>query len=149
MIRKTFILYLLALVALGACSAKDSVTAVIRVTYGDPPQASVDKYFSTTQREVLTSQKFLRHIGQTLELPKLWKVSEEEVAARLAKIITVESGSEPGMIIIEAKGLDHQLAVKVLNELCSFYADEKQGFAESQNGGPLEKVHVEIVQRAE
>src|SRR5438093_568175 len=102
--RDAFIFALLVLLALVACSAKDSATAVIRVTHGDPPQASTDEYFATMQKEVLTSSTFLRHVGQTLELPKLWKLSEDESVTKLRRVITVESGSEPGRLVITAKG---------------------------------------------
>jgi hypothetical protein len=147
--RTRLIVLLLVMLEFVACSAKDSATSVIRVRFGDSQQIGADKYFLSDQRAVLTSEKFLRHVSQVFDLPNLWKQSEGEAVEKLRGVITVQSGNEPGVLIVTATGLDHQLAVRVLNELCSFRADEKQGFEASFNGGPLQKVHVEVIKRAE
>ena len=68
--------------------------------------------------EIFTSYDLFQHATKTRELAKLWNVSEAEANNKLRRSIKVMPGTEPGLLMFEAKGLDHEIAVKILNELC-------------------------------
>lgn len=137
----TVILWLLA-----GCSLKNTATATVLVTFGNPPTVSTNEYFVDTETDVLKSDGFLRQVGTALKLSDKWKLSENEVVTRLRRAISIRAGKEPGQIVIVASGLDHQTAAGVLNELCNCYVSRK--LWDSENGGPRRKVNVTIVQRA-
>jgi hypothetical protein len=59
----------------------------------------------------------------------------------------VKAGNDPGLFVITCDGLEHDVAVKIVNELCIFYT--KKQFEVTENTGLPQKVHVSIVQRAE
>ena len=134
------------LLSLAACSPKGTATATIAVTFGDPPTVSTDEFFVDSATAEIKSVTFLRHTGETLKLPEKWKLSQDEVVAKLRHVISVRSGNEPGQLVIIASGLDHQTAVNMLNELCGFYVSQESWI--SENGGPRRKENVKIIQRA-
>ena len=142
--RTASLFYMIVLLSFAGCSAGDSAKAIIRVTGGDPLQGNAAVFVET---EIVTSHFFLQHVDKALELSKLWKLSEDQVETKLRNSITVEAGNEPGLFVIGTKGLEHQLAVRILNELCTFYT--QHWFGESQIGGQPQTVHVSIIQRAE
>jgi len=142
----SFTFFSAILLALAACSPKDTTTATISVTFGDPPAVGSNDFFVDSETAVIKSDAFLRHTGDALDLPKAWNLSEDEVVAKLRHAISVRAGNEPGQIVIIARGLDHQTAVDTLNELCNFYASQK--LFDSENGGPQRKVNMTIIQRA-
>jgi len=141
-----FTLFSVILLSLAACSPKGITTATISVTFGDPPAVGTNEFFVDSETAVIKSDTFLRHTGEALELPNKWKLSENEVVAKLHRAISVRAGKAPGQIVITARGLDHQTAVDALNELCNFYASRK--LWDSENGGPRRKVNITIIQRA-
>jgi hypothetical protein len=142
-----FILSLTALITFVSCSAKVSTTAIIRVTHGDPPEANSDDHSVIMEETILTSFAFGQHVDEKLELSKLWGLSGDGVVAKLRKAITLRAGTEPGLFVIICNGLEHDVAVKIVNELCTFYTEQQ--IEDPNTTGKPQKVHVSIVQRAE
>jgi hypothetical protein len=131
-----------------SCVKQDSVTAIIRVAHGAPPQVeSADGYYLDTETATFRSRDFALHIDEKFNLSKLWGLSEDQVVAKLRNAITVNAGSEPGLFVIKVNGLEHGLAVSILNELCDYYT--KMQLTESVNGGQQQKINVSIVRGAE
>jgi len=79
-------------------------------------------------------------------LAKLWGVSEDEANAKVMRLLSVKAGSAGGLFVVQIHGLDHDLSVKILRELCSFNCSKWTGY--SANGGVYKAVHVSIVQAA-
>jgi capsular polysaccharide biosynthesis protein len=142
----SFTLFLVILLSLPACSPKDTTTATISVTFGNPPTVNTNDYFVDSEAAEMKSYAFLRHTSESLELPEKWKLSEDEVVAKLRHAISVRAGNESGQLVITARGLDHQTAVNIINELCNFQASQE--IWGSENGGALRKEHVTVVQPA-
>jgi hypothetical protein len=137
-----------SLLIFASCAKQNSVTATIRVTLGNPPQAEIaDGYSLNSEAEIFTSHEFTRHVDEKFNLSKLWNLSESQTATKLGNAITVNGGNEPGLFVIKINGFEHDLAVKILNELCDFYT--KQQLTESRNGGQQQKINVSIVKGAE
>jgi len=147
--RKTLIFSLLVLAIFASCAKqKDSVTAVIRVTYGNPPQIeNAGGNSLDTQKMIFNSYDFSLDADKKLNLSKLWNVSDDQAVAKLLNTITVEAGSEPGLFVVKVTGLEHGLAVKILDELCNYY-NEKQ-ISQPDRSGQLQKFSLTIVKDAE
>ena len=145
--KSAFLLSLIALAAIVSCSAKVSPTAIIRVIHGEPPQAATGRDAVETEEQILTSYSFSQHLDEKLGLSKMWGMPADATVTKLRKAITVKEGKERGLFVITCAGLDHDLAVKILNELCAFHA--AQPLELPGNTGQPQKVHVSIVQRAE
>jgi|GEM_PF-4549881 len=124
-----------------------STTAIIRIMIGDPPQPpSGEDYYEVIVRELLISYPFFQDVDEKLGLSKLWNASKDEVMARLRNSITVKAGDKPGIFVITCDGLNHDLAVKIVNELCVF-PTVKQMYT----GSDLQhqqKMHFSIIQSA-
>jgi hypothetical protein len=146
--RIALIFSLLMLAIFVSCVKQDSVTAIIRVTRGAPPQVeSADGYSLNTETAIFRSYDFALHVDEKFNLSKLWGLSEDQTVTKLRNAITVYAGSEPGLFVIKVNGLEHGPAVKILNELCNYYT--KKQLTESDNGGHLQKINVSIVRGAE
>jgi capsular polysaccharide biosynthesis protein len=134
------------LLILAACSAQNPTTATIRITQERQSQPDADKFALEYQTTIIRSHFYLDHIVKTLSLSKLWGLSEDQSETKLRNAIIVQQGRETDLFLIEAKGLEHDLAVKILNELSTFYAT--QPLEMSAPGENPEKIHVSIVQPA-
>lgn len=105
-----------------SCVKHDSVTAIIRITHGDPPQVeSADGYSLKTETAIFRSYDFALHVDEKFNLSKLWGLSEDQTITKLRNAITVHTGSGHGLFVIKVNGLGHGLAVNILNELCNDY----------------------------
>ena len=134
-------LLLIAQIFVACSKSRPAAAAVIRVTVGNPPTP----HTNTGIGEIFTSYAVMRHTSQTLGLAKLWDVSEAEADNRLRRAIKLVPGSEPGLLEFEAHGLDHEIAVKILEELCTYPGTLGIKVAE---GGAEQEVQISIVQPA-
>ena len=144
--KSAFILSIIALAFIVSCSAEVSPTAIIRVTLGEPPQLQVDKYAVEDAEDVFTSYDYSMYIDDKLGLSKLWGISDIEVHRKLLNAIKVKAGNVPGLVVITCNGQEHELAVKIVNELCVFATKLKSEV--SHNGDNPQAIHVEIIQPA-
>ena len=97
---------------------------------------------------MLISYPFLQDLDEKLGLSKLQGVSEDEVGNRLGKAITVEPGDKPGVFIITCDVINHDLAVKIVNELCVFPTVTQLYTSEGWNKDNQQKLHYSIIQPA-
>ncbi|HSY17598.1 MAG TPA: hypothetical protein VK815_04650 [Candidatus Acidoferrales bacterium] len=146
MMRVGFIFGLLALVVFMGCAPvpeqRVPATAIVRVTRGNPPETN--DFSANSGMDIFNSYDFADHAGKTLELSKLWGVSDIDAATTIVKSLTVRVGNDPGSIVITLKGIEHSLAVNILNDLCTNAAGRQ--FSESVNGGKPEPMHISIIQ---
>jgi hypothetical protein len=143
--KSAFIFLIFALAVMVSCSSKDSTTAIISVMRGDPPQASSDENSVAIEEALLTSHLFGQLVNEKLGLSKLWGQSEEESITRLNKAITVKAGNNPGTFVISCDGLEHGIAVKIVNELCDLATKNQTG---EVSNNIQQKVQVSIIQPA-
>jgi len=130
-------------------TALDQTTAIIQVMIGDPPHfPSGDEYNEFVEQEMLVSYPYIQDVDEKLGLSKLWGVSEDEVGTRLGKAITVEPGDKPGVFVITCDGINHDLAVKIVNELCVFPTVTQLYTSEGQSKDNQQKLHYSIIQSA-
>ncbi len=141
-IAQIFSLLLLAIFT--SCAKQDSATAVIRVTYGNPPQTenSLD-----AQKEIFHSYDLSLDADQKLNLSKLWNISDDQAVVKLLNAITVEAGSEPGLFVVKVTGLEHGVAKKILNEFCNYYTTKQ--IEKPNSNGQLQKLNMVVVRAAE
>jgi hypothetical protein len=137
---------LIALVATAGCSGSKAPRAVIEVVAWNTAASLSDTNALKLQQEILTSDVFLQRVSQKLELAKLWGTSEDAAVTRLRDVIDVELGREPGTFVITAEGLERDLAVKVVNELCDQYVHRTQA---NLTGKGLSRMQVTIKSRAQ
>ena len=76
--------------------------------------------------------------------PSKWLVFIRPSLAGFDRPLT--PGNEPGLFVVGCDRLEHDVAVKVVNELCTF-GTEKQ-IESSENNGKPQAVHVSIIQLA-
>jgi hypothetical protein len=148
--RITIVFSLLMLAVFVSCAKRDSATAIIRVTYGDPPQVkSADEHFLDAQNAIFESVDFALHANEKFNLSKSWGLSNDQTVIKLHNSISVDAGNEPGLFVIKITGIEHELAVKILNELCDFYTKRAAlGIWESNNGSQPQKINISIVSSA-
>jgi hypothetical protein len=150
--RTAFSLVLLLQIGPAGCSktGPPTATAIIHVTVGSPSTAGTGTNANTIANDdvkmVFESYDLAQHANETLGLAKLWGDSDKQVWEKLSGSISVRKGNGPGLFVIEVHGLDHELAVRVLNELCSDYCSKQTSI--SVNGGKDEAVHAAIVEAA-
>jgi hypothetical protein len=132
---------LLILAVLAGCSKSGGPPAsVIRVTVGN--KAGADDLVTTA----LTSFGFAQHADEVLGLAKKWGVPAAEADERIRAAISVRKGKQPDLFVVAATGLDHDTAVQIVNELCTYYASHHQSV--SIEGGPAAAVTVAVVEPA-
>jgi hypothetical protein len=145
-----FILGLFTLLIFGGCSAGQgqnvTATAIIRVMEGNSPQASTNDNYINTGISIFSSYDLAEHAGESLGLSKLWGMSDVDAAGKIFKSLSVRVGNDPGTIVVALNGIEHPVAVKILNDICTNAAGKQ--FSESLNGGKDEPVHISIVQPA-
>ncbi|MGA2246715.1 MAG: hypothetical protein ABSH48_17120 [Verrucomicrobiota bacterium] len=134
----------LAAIVLAACSKSvpGAAVAVIRVTVGNQPGTNADDLVTTA----FTSFSFAQHADEALGLAKQWGLPAKEANEKIRAAISVRKGGKPELFVVEAAGLDHDAAVKIVNELCNYYGSTHPSI--SLNGGPAAAVHVSLVQAA-
>ena len=137
------ILSLFTLVALAACSAQVSATAVIRITCDDLTKPITSEYSQINLME-MTSYDYAEQISKNLGLSKLWGLSDIETSTKLLKALKVKIGSSPDLVVIQISGLEHQTAVKIINELCAVHTKHQLEVAP-----PTAKFNISIVQPAD
>lgn len=134
----------LGLLGLAACSPSgpSPATAVIRVTTGKPAGATVDDLITTA----FTSFSFAQHADQVLGLARQWGLPPKEAEEKIRAAISVQKGDKPDLYVVTAGGLNHDVAVKIVNELCHYYGTLHPSI--SLEGGPATAVQVSLVQPA-
>ncbi len=140
--RIAFVVSLFALVALAACSTKVSATATIRIACDDPSKPITSEYSQINLME-MTSYDYAEQISKNLGLSKLWDLSDIEASTKLLKALKIQTGSSPDLGVIQIYGLEHQIAVKIINELCAVHAKSQLEVAP-----PTPKFNISIVQPA-
>jgi hypothetical protein len=142
----TFILLLALQVILAGCAKTGPATAAVTIliSVGNPPKAIAEEngYIAAVFKSFDVSQ----HANHTFGLAKLWGVSDTQAAQKLGESISVKNGSGPGLYIVEIHGLDHDLSVRILNDLCAYYSSLH--ISSSVNGGPVEENRLSIVEPA-
>ena len=140
--KKITFCFLLIVQIFVACSKTGSATATIRVMVGNPPTPQIPE----SVKEIFTSYDLAQHANKTLGLTKLWGGSEMDANKKVMRSISVRTGGEPGLFLIEANDFDHELAVKIINDLCTNACS--LDLLDSVNGGPEQKVQMSIMQAA-
>jgi hypothetical protein len=105
--------------ALAACSKSGPapVSAVISVTAGTKPVSGLDDLVTAS----FTSAGFARHADEALGLTKQWGIPAKDADEKIREAISVRPSGKPDQFIVEASGLDHDVAVKIVNELAAYY----------------------------
>ena len=110
------------LVAVAACSKSGPgpAAAVISVSVGNPSGTGTGMGDLVTTS--FTSFAFAQHADQALGLAKQWGLPVKDADQKIRAALSVRPGEKPDQFIIEAPGLEHDVAVKVVNELCTYYS---------------------------
>jgi hypothetical protein len=129
-----------------------SASAIVRVQVGNPSAANIATNADATlaiyniEEAVFRSYDCAQHANNTLRLANLWGVPEVQANTKIQASLSVQKGSAPGLFVVQIHGFDHDLSVKILNELCSFNCSKLT--SASVNGGVDQEVHTSIVQAA-
>jgi hypothetical protein len=142
-VQGTLTLLLVASAMVTACSKTGSAaTAVIRVAVGNQTNTNVDNLVITA----LTSLNSARHAEEMLSLAKQWGVPAVEADEKIHSAISVRKGKKPDLFVVEAPGLDHDIAVKIINNLCKYYCSLHPTV--SLEGAPPAVINASVVQPA-
>jgi hypothetical protein len=140
---------LVILVALVSCATKPGAPlAEICVFVGDPPQPEpLDEFHLMNQKTILSSHDFAMHLENKFLLSKTWGMSPEAACQKIMGAITVDVGGDAGRYVVGMTGIEHKLAVELLNELCDFYSLKDNLVSWDENSNPR-KMTVTIFSRA-
>jgi hypothetical protein len=141
-------LALLLLTALVSCATRQVPSAEIRVFVGYPPQPDkLDGIHLMTQKSILSSHDFARHLEQKFSLSQKWKMTPEDACAKIMNTISVDVGGDAGRYVVELPGLEHKQAVELLNDLCEYYSQKGNLVGLDENSNP-QTMTVTIFRRA-
>ena len=94
--------------------------------------------------EIISSYDLQKHAVQALGLAQTWGVSEAEASYKIRDSIRVKNENSPGLVSIEITGIEHGLAVRILNDLCTNACT--MNLTVSVKGSPAQQVKIEIIQ---